>query len=673
MKISNLSKSYNKELFKDINLEINSGILEINGVSGSGKSTFLNILMNKVKADKGTFFIKDNYIYSYYGREETLFKKESIEKNFELFFLKKIDDQFISLLKTFNLEKNLTKPLIDYSGGEYQKISMCFCLYKKADIYLLDEPFNNIDEDSIKKIYNLLNEFSKDHLIVLSSHKEEKDNLNLTAEIYLKNPIEVKVFKDSKELDKTSTNLNISNKFFIHTFIYLLKNNKLYFSFKFLMLFLIVLSFSFLCITYKNYDRYNSYKARLNASIFSNFNTTIKINENVNYDDFIQKIPSRKYVVKYVDNESTTYFIDSLKDDKLLYFTNSENYVFLSDNTKLTVNENENYDVLKLEDKSLLNNININSEEISSIIDGYNKKDCIVLTSPYIINNLLSNNSTYQKTKFTSLFGFNDSLTKASFASKKANIKVIDGEKIFKSPNLKAGDTFTLVNKDNYINFNVTENSNDTYYYLSKDIYLFLVTLYKTSFDETKGFGNTFICDLLLEKQDILHNINNVISVSNLLFDFSAKINKYQYLSLILICTLIAIYIIFAILFMPYIRKKYKEIENLYINNGINITKLQKAFLLSYLSIYVITFIVSLISYYLTIYLANYLLMVNYPSHKVGPSFYSKQPTNPYYDNIKSPMNLVTFSSFYFYIFSIVFFFLLLDLLIILKTKKKKK
>lgn len=60
MELKNLSKSFNRILFKDVSLKINKGIFEFYGPSGCGKSTLINIILGIETSDTGeVIFNKD--------------------------------------------------------------------------------------------------------------------------------------------------------------------------------------------------------------------------------------------------------------------------------------------------------------------------------------------------------------------------------------------------------------------------------------------------------------------------------------------------------------------------------------------------------------------------------------------------------------------------------------
>ena len=72
----------------------------------------------------------------------------------------------------------------NYSLGMKQKLGIAQVLMENPRFIILDEPFNGIDEESVKKIKTLIKKLKKeDKLIIITSHIKE-DILDLADEVY---------------------------------------------------------------------------------------------------------------------------------------------------------------------------------------------------------------------------------------------------------------------------------------------------------------------------------------------------------------------------------------------------------------------------------------------------------------------------------------------------------
>ena len=196
--IKNIKFSYNEKskFLLNINeLKINKGdILGITGQSGSGKSTFLNIITGLIFSKKGKILI-DNIeinnelsIKKYqkligYLPQNIFILNDSIRKNIA-FGLddKKIDfnklkkaaqlaciDKYIESDLPQKYETEVGENAIKLSGGQRQRIGIARSLYLDKDILIFDEATNSLDEETeIKVISNILS--LKNKTIILVTH-----------------------------------------------------------------------------------------------------------------------------------------------------------------------------------------------------------------------------------------------------------------------------------------------------------------------------------------------------------------------------------------------------------------------------------------------------------------------------------------------------------------------
>lgn len=185
MRVENLEMSFgNRTLFKNISFSLNHGIVQLIGKSGCGKTTFLRILLGKIKPIKGTInFEAEAPITSYAGTDDSLLGSLSFKENHKIILGSKYSDRTEYLIDLFSFSECIDKPLLELSGGEKKKAELIIALSKEADLYCLDEPFQGIDEDTRRKLFDYLNEFSKDHLIVMANHYETESLIESVIDI----------------------------------------------------------------------------------------------------------------------------------------------------------------------------------------------------------------------------------------------------------------------------------------------------------------------------------------------------------------------------------------------------------------------------------------------------------------------------------------------------------
>ncbi|KAJ1704413.1 hypothetical protein LUZ63_004192 [Rhynchospora breviuscula] len=128
-----------------------SQIVVMLGENGTGKTTFIKLLAGLLKPDavEGTEVEIPEFNISY--------KPQKISPKFEStvrdLLHKKIQGtymhpQFVSdVMKPLQIEQLMDQQVQNLSGGELQRVALCICLGKSADIYLIDEPSAYLDSE----------------------------------------------------------------------------------------------------------------------------------------------------------------------------------------------------------------------------------------------------------------------------------------------------------------------------------------------------------------------------------------------------------------------------------------------------------------------------------------------------------------------------------------------
>jgi len=200
--IDNLSKTFmigNEflEVFSKINLEINQGTnIGITGKSGSGKSTFLQIVASLDKPSSGEIFFNDNkfnqmkndelsklrlenfgFVYQFHHLLEdmTILENVLLPNQYNKSDKKFNNEEIFNLLEKVGLSERLHHLPWKLSGGEKQRAAIVRAIVNKPNFLFLDEPTGNLDESNAKSIQELLINLSKDlkFSLITSSHDIE--------------------------------------------------------------------------------------------------------------------------------------------------------------------------------------------------------------------------------------------------------------------------------------------------------------------------------------------------------------------------------------------------------------------------------------------------------------------------------------------------------------------
>ena len=153
------------------------------GNNGTGKSTFLRILMGKEQADSGTLDIGETVRFGYYSQEGLEFDEQmkvidvvqNIAEVIELGNGKRLTaSQFLQhFLFTPETQYNYVYKL---SGGERRRLYLCMVLMRNPNFLVLDEPTNDLDIVTLNILEEYLQAF-KGCVIVVSHDRYFMDKI----------------------------------------------------------------------------------------------------------------------------------------------------------------------------------------------------------------------------------------------------------------------------------------------------------------------------------------------------------------------------------------------------------------------------------------------------------------------------------------------------------------
>lgn len=195
IEIKNLTKIYDKtkepvKALNNVSLVLpDKGFIFVLGKSGSGKSTFLNMLGGLDNSTSGDILLNGMSIVNLKDSELDRFRNDYIGiiyQNFNLFPTETVKENIMtsSILSSKEItcedirdicneldladkENVLVKNL---SGGQKQRVAIARALIKDPELILADEPTGNLDSKTTKIIFNILKKISKEKLVVVISH-----------------------------------------------------------------------------------------------------------------------------------------------------------------------------------------------------------------------------------------------------------------------------------------------------------------------------------------------------------------------------------------------------------------------------------------------------------------------------------------------------------------------
>ena len=226
LSVSDISKSYDKKKLavENLSFELNEGdFFGFLGPNGAGKSTTISLLSSLITPDKGKIYFQGENIIDirkkYLSNVGFIFQDPPLDRNATvksnlifagtLYNLNKtqIENNYLRLLKKFELLHLLEKKVLKLSGGEKRIIDICRALIHQPKILFMDEPTTGLDPVNRARIWDFINNLRKKSKLTIFLTTHYMDEASKCSKIcFIKNGNIIKVdspkkfLKDSFEL-----------------------------------------------------------------------------------------------------------------------------------------------------------------------------------------------------------------------------------------------------------------------------------------------------------------------------------------------------------------------------------------------------------------------------------------------------------------------------------------
>ena len=184
--------NFNLIVLKEISLSVKKGeFIAILGPTGSGKTCLLNAIMNNyhIYSTKSkiilngelSYFCQQPWVMTDTVKNNIIFNNEFNEEKYrKVVSVCELENDINEFANGDKTEINSTSANV--SGGQKARISLARCLYKEADLYLLDDPLSSIDSKVGNKIFkNAFNKYLKNKARILITN--ELNNLSTVNKI----------------------------------------------------------------------------------------------------------------------------------------------------------------------------------------------------------------------------------------------------------------------------------------------------------------------------------------------------------------------------------------------------------------------------------------------------------------------------------------------------------
>lgn len=171
-----------------------SEFVAILGHSGSGKTTFLNVVGGLDKYNQGDLVINGQSTRDFSEKEWDAYRNNSVGFVFQSYNLighldiadnvalgmalsgvprEQKHKKALAVLEKVGLKEHVHKRPSQLSGGQMQRVAIARALANDPDVILADEPTGALDSETSRQILDLIKEIAADKLVIMVTHNRE--------------------------------------------------------------------------------------------------------------------------------------------------------------------------------------------------------------------------------------------------------------------------------------------------------------------------------------------------------------------------------------------------------------------------------------------------------------------------------------------------------------------
>lgn len=187
LQLQNLRKQYGTKCAVDhVSIHLKPGVYGLLGANGAGKTTLMRMICGVLKPTSGSIRLDGKtiqelgeryYTHLGYMPQDFGFYPDFTAREFMLYMaaVKGLDKKHAKarteeLLELVNLRDVADKKVRSYSGGMKQRLGIAQAELNDPDILILDEPTAGLDPKERVRFRNIISDFAKDKIVILSTH-----------------------------------------------------------------------------------------------------------------------------------------------------------------------------------------------------------------------------------------------------------------------------------------------------------------------------------------------------------------------------------------------------------------------------------------------------------------------------------------------------------------------
>ena len=187
LQLQKLSKHYGtKRAVNNVNTALTPGVYGLLGANGAGKTTLMRMICGVLKPTSGKIYLdgktiaelgEQYYTHLGYMPQDFGFYPDFTAREFMLYMaaVKGVDKRTAKkrteeLLELVNLRDVADKKIKSFSGGMKQRLGIAQAELNNPSILILDEPTAGLDPKERVRFRNLISDFAKEKIVILSTH-----------------------------------------------------------------------------------------------------------------------------------------------------------------------------------------------------------------------------------------------------------------------------------------------------------------------------------------------------------------------------------------------------------------------------------------------------------------------------------------------------------------------
>lgn len=187
LSIEQVSKQYkDKKAVQGVSLRLTHGVWGLLGANGAGKTTLMRMAAGLLKPDSGRVtydgipieVLKGRYrdVFGYLPQEFGFYPEFRVRDYLEYVAAlkglpaKRAKEKIDRLLEQLTLAEVGKKKISKLSGGMKRRVGIAQALLNDPEVLLLDEPTSGLDPGERIHLRNLISEFARERIVLISTH-----------------------------------------------------------------------------------------------------------------------------------------------------------------------------------------------------------------------------------------------------------------------------------------------------------------------------------------------------------------------------------------------------------------------------------------------------------------------------------------------------------------------